>query len=148
MEKENKITHKFHYNSKTRVIDVRPFFDDDSAVKNPYIQLTYEEWQSKLQCSCDCKVKAYIDGEIVDIDDPNPSTEKKIIINEIVIAKNQQILSDTDYVITKLNELSLTGTVDELAAEKEKYADILQQRKNARDKINELRTENSKLKTS
>ena len=55
--------------------------------------------------------------------------------NEIATLK--RYLSDTDYVISKLNELKLEDEA-EYEAEKIKYADILKKRKEARVKINEL----------
>lgn len=59
-------------------------------------------------------------------------SEKKSTIIEL-----KQYLTDTDYVITKLNELKLEDE-DEYETEKAKYADILAKRKECRSKINEL----------
>ena len=59
---------------------------------------------------------------------------------ESTIIELKQYLTDTDYVITKLNELKLEDE-DEYETEKAKYADILAKRKECRSKINELETE-------
>lgn len=56
---------------------------------------------------------------------------------ESTIIELKQYLADTDYVITKLNELKLEDE-DEYETEKAKYADILAKRKECRSKINEL----------
>lgn len=52
----------------------------------------------------------------------------------------KEYLSDTDYVISKLNELKLEDE-DEYETEKVNYADVLAKRKEARKKINELTKE-------
>lgn len=49
----------------------------------------------------------------------------------------EQYLSDTDYVVTKLNELKLEDE-EEYEAEKAKYSDVLAKRKAARKRINEI----------
>lgn len=49
----------------------------------------------------------------------------------------EQYLSDTDYVVAKLNELRLDDE-EEYEAAKDEYADVLAKRKAARKRINEI----------
>lgn len=53
------------------------------------------------------------------------------------IAELKGYLSNTDYVISKLNELKLEDEAEYETA-REEYADVLKKRKEARAKINEL----------
>ncbi len=56
---------------------------------------------------------------------------------EELISEQQAFLASTDYIACKMAEFSDNKLIlDEL---KTKYADILEQRRNARDRINELR---------
>lgn len=57
--------------------------------------------------------------------------------NQKEIEELKQYLNETDYVITKLNELKLEDE-DEYEKAKTEYAEILTKRKEARKKINEL----------
>ena len=52
----------------------------------------------------------------------------------------EQYLADTDYVIAKLNELKLEDDA-EYEAEKTNYAEVLTKRKEARKRINEIKSE-------
>lgn len=54
------------------------------------------------------------------------------------ISKYKAYLNETDYVISKLQESQLVDSEENYKALKEKYADILEKRKEARNKINEL----------
>ena len=65
--------------------------------------------------------------------------------NESEIINSQRYLSTTDYVITKLQEISLNGDLDELSQAKAQYSDVLAKRKEARTRIAELKAENEKL---
>lgn len=71
----------------------------------------------------------------------NPTAEylaaKQKYDNEQTIQECQAYLDETDYVITKLNELKLEDE-DEYETEKTKYAEVLTKRKECRKKINEL----------
>ena len=62
---------------------------------------------------------------------------KKKFENNQEIATLKSYLDSTDYVIAKLNELKLEDEV-EFEKAKEEYKDILDKRKEARNKINEL----------
>lgn len=130
---------KFYYDSDTKEIEVRPFLDDYEKQDKPYIELTFEEWQEKLS-SCNCGyMKAYINGEIVEVENPKivNTTEYQNMLKEQEIDELKRYLSDTDYVITKLNEAKIED--EELFNSlKTEYSDILTKRKEARVRINEL----------
>ena len=61
----------------------------------------------------------------------------KDFIRDNLICKYKQYLADTDYVISKLNEAKIEDD-DLFNSLKEKYAEVLTKRKEARAKINEL----------
>jgi chromosome segregation ATPase len=54
------------------------------------------------------------------------------------IGELKAYLSETDYAVTKINEIMATGTDEEIAEVKAEYADVLTKRKEARARINEL----------
>lgn len=70
--------------------------------------------------------------------------QKKLFDDAAEKVELEQYLSDTDYVITKLNELKLEDE-DEYETEKIHYSDVLIQRKAARKRINEIKTELEKV---
>ena len=83
--------------------------------------------------------KIYLNGEIQEVLDEKVinTIEYKNIQKEWEIKKLKRYLSDTDYVITKLNEAKIED--EELFNSlKTKYADILTKLKEARVRINEL----------
>lgn len=59
---------------------------------------------------------------------------------EVQIEELGEFLSDTDYVVTKLNELRLEDD-ETYETEKKRYSEILKKRKEARVKIRELEDE-------
>ena len=130
---------KFYYNQDNGTIDVRPFYSTIEKSDKPYIELTFDEWEEKL---ASCKYgyrKAYINNEIVEIEDIEVmnSEEYKNRMKEREINKLKKYLSDTDYVITKLNEAKIEDE-DLFNSLKTEYSDILTKRKEARVRINEL----------
>lgn len=130
---------KFYYDAETKKIEVRPFYDDYDEQEKPYIELTFEEWEEKLSSCNYGYMKAYIDGEIVEVEDPEVvnTTEYKNTLKEQEIDKLKRYLSDTDYVITKLNEAKIED--EELFNSlKIEYNEVLTKRKEARIRINEL----------
>lgn len=130
---------KFYYDINSKKIEVRPFYDDYEEQEKSYIELTFEEWQEKLSTCSYGYMKAYIDGEIVEIEDPEivNTTEYQNMLKEQEIDELKRYLSDTDYVITKLNEAKIEDE-DLFNSLKTKYSDILTKRKEARVRINEL----------
>ena len=73
------------------------------------------------------------------------TNEYKMQIANEQIEKYQQYLTDTDYIITKLNEARLEDDT-EFEAMKAQYSEQLTKRKEARSKINELQQEIASLK--
>lgn len=130
---------KFYYDKDTKVIENRPFLDDYQEQNKPFIELTFKEWEKYLSsCNWGYK-KAYINNEIIEIPDIEimNSVEYKNAIKEEKITELKQYLSDTDYVITKLNEAKIEDD-DLFNSLKLQYADTLAKRKEARLEINEL----------
>lgn len=130
---------KFYYNNNTKEIEVRPFYDGYEEQDKPYVELTFEEWQEKLSSCSYGYMKAYINGEVVEIEDPEVvnTIEYQNMLKEQEIDELKKYLSDTDYVITKLNEAKIEDE-DLFNSLKTEYADILTKRKEARARINEL----------
>ena len=130
---------KFYYDINSKKIEVRPFYAECEEQDKPYVELTFEEWQEKLSTCSYGYMKAYIDGEVVEIEDPEVvnTTEYQNILKEQEVDELKKYLNDTDYVITKLNEAKIED--EELFNSlKTEYADILIKRKEARVRINEL----------
>lgn len=130
---------KFYYDINSKKIEVRPFYDDYEEQEKPYIELTFEEWEEKLSSCSYGYMKAYIDGEIVEVEDPEVvnTTEYKNALKEQEISELKRYLTDTDYVITKLNEAKIED--EELFNSlKIEYNEVLTKRKEARIRINEL----------
>ena len=133
---------KFYYDENTGVIEVTPFYNEEKEKNLPYIELTYEEWERELAtCSYGFK-KAYRDGKIIEVADEEvqASEEYQKNIKEIEVSELKNYLSETDYIITKLNEAKIED--DALFEElKTKYADVITKRKEARERINTLEQE-------
>ena len=130
---------KFYYNPTTYEIERRAFYDEVEDKDLPFIELTFEEWEEKLSSLSYGYKKVYLNGEIQEVLDEKVinTIEYKNIQKEWEIKKLKRYLNDTDYIITKLNEAKIEG--DELFNSlKEKYAEVLTKRKEARNRINEL----------
>ena len=130
---------KFYYNPTTYEIERRAFYDEVEDKDLPFIELTFEEWEEKLSSLSYGYKKVYLNGEIQEVLDEKVinTIEYKNIQKEWEIKKLKKYLSDTDYVITKLNEAKIED--EELFNSlKTEYADILAKRKEARARINEL----------
>lgn len=115
-------------------IEVVPFYDAPIEKEgDAFIGLDFEQW-TKISCHPTYSYFVYQDGSIVEKihEDEKNKVDKA---NQIASCKNY--LSSTDYVISKLNELKLEDEV-EFEKAKEEYKDILDKRKEARNKINEL----------
>ena len=133
---------KFYYDENTGVIEVTPFYDEEKEKNLPYIELTFEEWERELStCSYGFK-KAYRDGKIIEVADEEvqASEEYQKNIKEIEVSELKNYLSETDYIITKLNEAKIED--DALFEElKTKYSDVIAKRKEARGRIKTLEQE-------
>ena len=82
---------------------------------------------------------AVINGKLAIVEVPEiiESAEYKKLTAICKIQEYKQYLSDTDYIISKINE-AMIDNEDEANALKEKYSDDLKQRKEYRNKIKEL----------
>ena len=130
---------KFYYNPTTYEIERRAFYDKVEDKDLPFIELTFEEWEEKLSSLSYGYKKVYLNGEIQEVLDEKVinTIEYKNIQKEWEIKKLKRYLSDTDYVITKLNEAKIEDE-DLFNSLKIEYSDILTKRKEARVRINEL----------
>lgn len=130
---------KFYYNPTTYEIERRAFYDEVEDKDLPFIELTFEEWEEKLSSLSYGYKKVYLNGEIQEVLDEKVinTIEYKNIQKEWKIKKLKKYLSDTDYVITKLNEAKIEDE-DLFNSLKTEYSDILVKRKEARVRINEL----------
>ena len=130
---------KFYYNPTTYEIERRAFYDEVEDKDLPFIELTFEEWEEKLSSLSYGYKKVYLNGEIQEILDEKVinTIEYKNIQKEWEIKKLKRYLSDTDYVITKLNEAKIEDE-NLFNSLKTEYSDILTKRKEARARINEL----------
>ena len=130
---------KFYYDEITKIIEITPFYDEQIEKDLPYIELTFEEWENKLsRCEYGYR-KAFINNEIIEIEDEEVinSAEYKETMKWIEIEQLKQYLTETDYVIAKLNEAKIEDE-DLFNSLKLEYTDILNKRKEARARINEL----------
>ena len=129
---------KVYYDKKTGYLCNRYPKDIEKTDDSPFIEVEYdiEEQTYAVECGKFWKV---VDGSLVIADDieAQATQEYKDLVRNNKINEYRQYLNDTDYVITKLNEAKIED--EELFNSlKEKYAEILTKRKEARAKINEL----------
>lgn len=110
-----------------------------------FIEVDNDTFNKTLSCDVGY-IWSVINGKLGMILDPDETETRK----RITIEKSNQLatvkayLNDTDYVISKLNELQLEDD-DSYQAAKAKYADVLKKRKEAREQINILTTELEEL---
>lgn len=133
MEKE-----KIYYDKETGYLCDR--YPKDIEVKDdtPFIEVSEEE-AHKTYCVEYGKFWAVRNNKLVKVDDVEVinSQEYKNMLKENEIDSLKQYLTETDYVITKLNEAKIED--EELFNSlKIEYNEILTKRKEARVRINEL----------
>ena len=122
MAKKNRIERPAFYYYKTQ--DGKGWLKDNVPHKDErYIEITEEEWNEHL----------------VSIQ-PKEPTEEELALREKKrhIANLQAFLRETDWVVVKIAEET---DASEIAALREKYANVILERKNAREQINELEAE-------
>ena len=129
---------KIYYDKETGYLCDR--FPKDIEVKEdtPFIEVSEEE-AHKTYCVEYGKFWAVRNNKLVKVDDVEVinSQEYKNMLKENEIDSLKQYLSETDYIITKLNEAKIED--EELFNQlKIEYSDILMKRKEARTRINEL----------
>lgn len=132
---------RFYY-LEDGTIKVTPFFDESVEEDLPFIELSFEEWEEKLSSCKYGHKKCYINDEIIEVEDKElqASEEYQKNMKAIEVSELKNYLSETDYIITKLNEAKIEDDVlfEEL---KTKYANELQKRKEARERLNALEQE-------
>lgn len=129
---------KIYYDKKTGYLCNRYPKDIEKTDDSPFIEVEddIEEQTYAVEYGKFWKV---VDGSLVIGDDveTQATQEYKDLVRSNEINEYRQYLNDTDYVITKLNEAKIEDE-DLFNSLKEKYAEILTKRKEARAKINEL----------
>ena len=129
---------KIYYDKETGYLCNRYPKDIEVKKDTPFIEVDEEE-ADKTYCVEYGKFWAVSDNKLVKVDDVEVinSQEYKNMLKETEIDSLKQYLTETDYVITKLNEAKIEDEelFNSLKAE---YSDILAKRKEARAKINEL----------
>ena len=129
---------KVYYDKKTGYLCNRYPKDIEKTDDSPFIEVD-DELEEQTYAVEYGKFWKVVDGSLVIADDieTQATQEYKDLVRSNKINEYQQYLNDTDYVITKLNEAKIED--EELFNSlKEKYAEILTKRKEARAKINEL----------
>lgn len=129
---------KIYYDKKTGYLCNRYPKDIEKTDDSPFIEVEDDLAEQTYAVEYG-KFWKVVDGSLVIGDDieTQATPEYKNLVRSNEINEYQQYLNDTDYVITKLNEAKIED--DELFNSlKEKYAEILIKRKEARAKINEL----------
>lgn len=107
--------------------------------------LIENEVLQKVCCRPMCYVWTWNNGEpklLYSPTDEEKLAEKKNKLNDF-----KSYLNDTDYVVSKLNELKLEDD-DEYEKAKAEYSEVLAKRKEARKRINELESEISDSSSS
>ena len=129
---------KIYYDKKTGYLCNRYPKDIEKTDDSPFIEVE-DELEEQTYAVEYGKFWKVVDGSLVIGDDieTQATQEYKDLVKSNEINEYQQYLNDTDYVITKLNEAKIEDE-DIFNSLKEKYAEILTKRKEARAKINEL----------
>ena len=129
---------KVYYDKKTGYLCNRYPKDIEKTDDSPFIEVE-DEIEEQTYAVEYGKFWKVVDGSLVISDDieTQATQEYKDLVRSNKINEYQQYLNDTDYVITKLNEAKIEDEVL-FNSLKEKYAEILTKRKEARAKINEL----------
>ena len=132
---------KIYYDKKTGYLCNRYPKDIEKTDDSPFIEVE-DEIEEQTYAVEYGKFWKVIDGSLVIGDDieTQATQEYKDLVRSNEINEYRQYLNDTDYVITKLNEAKIEDE-DLFNSLKEKYAEILTKRKEARAKINELKAQ-------
>ena len=142
-------TKNFYFKKDTGKLEITPFYDDfvekPSKEKSKYniAVLTYDEWMKCSACEYGKMWKYDIQTHEITYEDDlelQATDEYKSYIRKNKISEDKKYLSDTDYVIAKLNELKLEDD-SSYETEKARYQDVLDKRKQCRNEINELEKE-------
>ena len=129
---------KIYYDKKTGYLCNRYPKDIEKTDDSPFIEVE-DEIEEQTYAVEYGKFWKVVDGSLIIGDDveTQATQEYKDLVRSNEINEYRQYLNNTDYVITKLNEAKIED--EELFNSlKEKYAEVLTKRKEARAKINEL----------
>ena len=129
---------KVYYDKETGYICDRYPKDIKKTNDSPFIEVD-DELENQTYSVEYGKFWKVVDGSLVIGDDieTQATQEYKDFVKNNLLCEYKQYLADTDYVITKLNEAKIEDE-DYFNSLKEKYAEVLVKRKEARAKINEL----------
>ena len=116
---------KFYYDKITKTIEITPFYDEQIEKDLPYIELTFEEWEKQLsQCKYGYR-KAFINNEIVEVEDEEvmnsdeykesilPAGYKRFVIEAGCSSDWYKYVYAERYLIN-INEFGKSGTKEEL----------------------------------
>lgn len=134
---------KLYYNKENGYLCNRYPHDYESKEDSPYIEIDDEEQINKTYSCPYGQVWAVVDDKLQLIDDTILQSDDKYkeFKKTVELLDLKQYLTDTDYVITKLQEAQLEDE-EEYETLKVQYADILTKRKETRVKIRELEGDN------
>ena len=124
---------KVYYNEEGWVLDRYPY-DEFHSKKSPFIEVDEATYERTLSTDEGCRWRVS-EGKLAEEVYDQSIIDEIARINEIISLKD--FLSETDYVVQKLGEARLESE-EEFGALKAKYADVLEKRKSARARINEL----------
>lgn len=128
---------KIYYNENGYVCEVHPYFYKPSEER--YIEVEDEEGNQIY--AHEIGFNWFVEnGKLIYKEDPieRETDEYKTLQLNNQKAEYQSYLDETDYVIAKLNELKLEDD-DTYETEKEKYKEVLEKRKDCRNKLRELK---------
>lgn len=129
---------KIYYDKDTGYLCNRYPKDIEKTDASPFIEVDDKDYEETFTCPYGLfwavKDRAL---KLVDDVETKATKEYKIMVLNNEITELQHYLTDTDYIITKLNEARLEDDA-ELETMKAQYSEQLTKRKEARSKINEL----------
>lgn len=108
-------------------------YENWKILKSEYDERQEEYSQVADWCNGNQQYRIVEDGDYYKVEPIPAPTEQELAEREI--AELKQYLADTDYIANKLIEAVDDAELSDL---KEKYADVLKQRREARARINEL----------
>lgn len=129
---------KIYYQKSTGFICHRYPYDCEPESEDDFIEMSEEDAEPTYQCPYG-KIWVVRNGKAMMVDDERvmATDEYKAQLKADEISSLKNYLTETDYVISKLNELKLEDE-EEYETEKANYSDVLKKRKEARARINEL----------
>lgn len=137
---------KIYYDRETGYLCNRYPKDIEKTDASPFIEVEDKDYEETFTHPYGL-FWAVKDGTLKLVDDveAQATEEYKTMALNNEITELQKYLTDTDYIITKLNEAKLEDDA-EFEAMKAQYSEQLAKRKEARSKINELQQEIASLK--